>query len=459
MSLLLTCLTLALRAPPPPAALLARAARSGRLHCCEGFTDRYTGTLPDWLLARTEALGFSTPTPVQASALPPLLEGRDALVIAQTGSGKTLTYLLPVIASLRPASSVQALVICPTRELAGQVSRVARRLAAAAPERLLVMALLDGSGAKRQRKWLNAQPPQLVIGNVQQVESVLQARLMKLSSLRHLIIDEVDACLADTSSSAALTRMLSGELAYRAAAAASSAAAERGVVQAPRQPRQTVFASATLPQRQHFRRQCKQQRWCREEPLLIHAQPDEPVPSQLRHAVAVVAPSKRLAALRVLLKQQADVISAAIVFVKPSRPLDKVAAALAGTLEAAAPAILSEDATLNQRAEALRGLREGRARLLLSTPLGARGLDIPHCSHVFLFDLPSSSDDYVHAAGRCGRMGRPGKVTVLCAEQELFVLRRIANPLGIVDFEDARAAAIASTSRKDKSQSVLDSND
>ena len=115
---------------------------------------------------------------MQEDALDAVLDGDDAIIQAKTGSGKTLTYMLPLLAALRPQSSVQALVLLPTRELASQVALFARRLAAASPERLLVMALLDGSGAKRQRKWLVAQPPQVVVGNVQQVDAVLRSRLL-----------------------------------------------------------------------------------------------------------------------------------------------------------------------------------------------------------------------------------------------------------------------------------------
>jgi len=118
--------------------------------------------LPEWLVKRAEALGYTQPTPVQAAAVGPILRGADAIVIAQTGSGKTLSYLLPLLAMVRPVASAQALVLAPSRELASQVARVARRLAAGSPDRLLVMALLDGSGARRQRLWIKAQPPQVV---------------------------------------------------------------------------------------------------------------------------------------------------------------------------------------------------------------------------------------------------------------------------------------------------------
>ena len=132
---------------------------------------------------------------------------------------------------------------------------------------------------------------------------------------------------------------------------------------------------------------------------------------------------------------------ATIVFVKEGRPLDRMAEALQGVLEEAPPQLLSAERPNVARAAAVRALRDGSRRLLLATyGEAARGLDIPHCSRVFLFDLPRTADAYTHAAGRCGRMGRPGLVTTICTEQELFVLQRIANALSI-DFEDARPAA------------------
>ena len=136
------------------------------------FTDLYADQMPSWLLERAATLGFERPTAVQEESLTSALAGRDAIVQAKTGSGKTLAYMLPLLTSLKAQASVQALVLLPTRELASQVAIVARRLAAGSPERLMVMALLDGSGAKRQRKWLVAQPPQVIVGNVEQVGTV-----------------------------------------------------------------------------------------------------------------------------------------------------------------------------------------------------------------------------------------------------------------------------------------------
>lgn len=228
--------------------------------------------------------------------------------------------------------------------------------------------------------------------------------------------------MGDVDSRAAVERILSAHTAGHAGAGR----------------RQTVFVSASLPQRNHFRRQAVQQRWCSTQPVLIHAQAEEPLPAQLRHLVAVCLPSKRVAALRVLLRRDAPDLTAAIVFVRRGRPLDKIAAALAGIIGEPdeVPHVLSEELPLNARARAMAGLRDGTRRVMVTTPMAARGLDIPECSHVYLFDLPDTAEAYLHAAGRSGRIGRPGQVTVLCAEQERFVLRRFANALGL-EFEDA----------------------
>jgi superfamily II DNA/RNA helicase len=446
MHITLICMAaLTLRSPHPPRRCCrVQMSSSSSSSASSTFTDEYAQQMPSWLLERTEALGFESPTSVQAVALPAVLDGRDVIVQAKPGSGKTLTYMLPLIATLKPQASVQALVLLPTRELASQVALVARRLAAASPDRLQVMALLDGSGAKRQRKWLVAQPPQVVVGNVQQVDAVLQAGLLRLETLRWLVVDEVDACLSEDQTCQMLQRMLSGKLALPPRSLDGGGGARTGGGpggggggRPGLSNRQTLFVSATLPQRQHFRKQCEQQRWCREAPLLVHAEPEEALQAQVRHGWAPCSQAKRVAALRVLLKRHEPHITGAIIFAKPSLPLAKIAESLRGIVDDEAPPVLSEDASLNARAAAVRALRMRERRLIISTPLGARGLDIPHCSHVYLLGLPESSEAYLHAAGRCGRMGAPGLVTTLAADKEEFALARLANALGIT-LHDAR---------------------
>ena len=314
------------------------------------FADDYGDALPAWLVDRTAALGFTTPTPVQSESIAAVLSGKDAIIQAKTGSGKTLAYMLPLIASLKPRSSVQALVILPTRELAQQVALVARRLVSASPKRLAVMSLLDGTGARRQRKWLVAEPPQVVVGNVQQVDAVLRAGLLRLSSLKLLVVDEVDACLTDDDTCFLLERMLGGQLALPAAAPP-----RRGrPAAAPLAERQTLFVSATLPQRSHFQRQCVAERWCRDKPVLVHSEPRQLLPAQLIHGWAPCDDEKRVLALRTVLRRHAAEVRGAILFVREDRPIRRIAEAVAGIIDEGAPDVLSEGEPLPRRATAVR---------------------------------------------------------------------------------------------------------
>ncbi len=268
---------------------------------------------------------------------------------------------------------------------------------------------------------------------MQQVDSLLRSERLSLGVLRTLVVDEVDACVADDDSRAQLHQLLTAKQLALAARTRSAAAP----------PRQTLFVGASLPQRQHFRRMCVQRRWCAAEPVLLHAEPTETLPTGIAHAVAACAPPKRLAALRVLLRaemrREPRTLDRAIVFAPKSLPLERIASALAGVVDAEPPPILSEDVDIDARAAALRAIRDGSTRLMLSTSLGARGIDIEGCSHVYILGAPPSAEDYLHAAGRCGRMGRPGFVTTLCPPDQMFVMRRVGNALGI-DFDDATPA-------------------
>eukprot|EP00964_Phaeocystis_antarctica_P073108 scaffold44825_cov67-Phaeocystis_antarctica.AAC.2 len=435
------------------------------------FEEEYSDRLPEWLIARAAELGYTNPTPVQQETLDTVLDGHDAIVQAKTGSGKTLAYLLPILANLKPTSSVQALVLLPTRELATQVARAARQLAAGSPDRLLVMALMDGSGAKRQRKWLVAEPPQVVVANVQQAESVLRSGLLKMGGLRMLVVDEVDECVSTDATRAMLHGLLSTQLRVPQSTAAGAPVRQTLFVSAtvPRLPSGRLACTrpparhsphpppepcrrrraAQVPQRKYFASQCVSRGWCRTAPRLLHVQPTQLLPPQLRHAYAVCAEAKRMAALRVLLKAQPASAGATIVFCKEGRPMERMAEALATLQESGLPPdVLSDGQHLGTRAAAVRALRDGSRTLLLSTyGMSARGLDIPQCSHVILFDLPKTHEAYTHAAGRCGRMGRPGSVTTICTDKELFVLQRIANSLNL-DFEDARRSMKSSTTRR-----------
>uniref|UniRef100_A0A7S1FWL9 RNA helicase n=1 Tax=Corethron hystrix TaxID=216773 RepID=A0A7S1FWL9_9STRA len=408
---------------------------------------------------------------------------------SQTGSGKTLAYLLPILASIDASrSAVQAVIVVPTRELGLQVGRVARRIAAGFlppledtarkthREKLYVMTVLQGSENRRQRAWAWAESPQLVVGTPAELNGMIAKGAIRRNSIRAVVVDEADACLLtggpggsyDASTSRALHELLSRHLSptygeadvedLKEVEAWGITVEEDGTSGRAPQERQTIFVSATIPSHRHFTRMCVQNRWTKHLPMHIHVTPDMLMPPQLDHGKFVCrSQSDRLKALRTLVKRDhKEGMTRALIFVDPRRPMERMAAALAKDLSdenlsmkagktkmvgaKVFVGVLRYDASLSDRAETMASfigeenddmLHPSVLRILLSSDLVARGLDVPDVSHIYNFDLPGSSDTYVHRGGRAGRCGKPGTVTTIVCQDEEFVLDRLANAAGI----------------------------
>lgn len=410
--------------------------------------------IPQWLSFRLAELGFERPTAIQSRTLEVALPashandssdcttsyvpGRDVVVHAQTGSGKTLAYLIPAITAVDPTrASVQALILVPTQELGMQVYKSLKRLTAAwsfaetdvSGTGFSVLPMLNQADFRRQKLQLRKSAPRIIVGNPHRVAALVESGRLRLDLLRVLVVDEFDACLLDTSTTSALQTVLS----------------VRG-----REPRQTILASATVPQHRHFLRQCVRQRWTQEniEHVWMHDSEGQSVPSTLTHVYAVVDGRKKLSALRTLLLRFGHGticgLPKAIVFIMVSRPVLPIVNALNeacfGTRDASEPkkslAIvgLADDMSVLQRARSMRRFRQGDASVLVATDVAARGLDIDGITHVFHFDLATDADAYLHRAGRAGRFGRAGMSVSLVTAGEEFVVRRTSNALGI-DFK------------------------
>lgn len=409
-------------------------------------------------------LGFSIPTPVQKSVLEHALPsiamaaGQDVVIHAQTGSGKTLAYLLPALTSIEPKrSSVQVLVIVPTQELGMQVYRLLRSLVSLYPQlstndddgtdpeneadsgteveskkhnvSFPVLAMLDQADFRRQKLQLRQVAPRVIVGNPLRVAQLVDSGRLRLDLLKVLVVDEFDACLLDTTTTNALQTILS--------------------VRGRERPRQTILASATVPQHRHFLRQCVRQRWTRPDikHIWVEEKSNERVPASLKHWYALCDGSKKLAALRTLLIRFNKELSngatgglsiRAMVFVMPSREIDDIVDALNhsfdkyfGVEEGKLVVGLSNNLAIIHRRQAMKRFRDGDAKVLIATDVAARGLDIPDVSHVFHLDLPTDPDSYLHRSGRTGRQGRPGSSVVLVTPGEQFVISRTGNALGI----------------------------
>ncbi|XP_006646732.1 DEAD-box ATP-dependent RNA helicase 58, chloroplastic [Oryza brachyantha] len=376
------------------------------------------GRVPEHVIQRAEEVGYVVPTEVQEQSLPVLLSGQDCILHAQTGSGKTLAYLLSVFSAIDfGRSSVQALVVVPTRELGMQVTKVARVLAAKA---CTVMALLDGGMLRRQKSWVKADPPAIVVATVASLCQMLEKRAFSLQSMKVLVIDEVDFIFGSSKQVSSLRKILTS---YSAASS-----------------RQTIFASASIPQHNRFLHDCVQHKWTKSDVVHVHVNPVQPMPSHLCHRYAICSKKERLHILLSLLEKDAP--KSGIIFVAEQSERSKKAghppsttvvveflrSTYMGSLEVL---LLEEDMNFNARAISFTEVK-GKGFLLVSTDIASRGFDLPQTSHIYNFDLPKTAVDYLHRAGRTGRepfSKSACSVTTLITEDELFVLQRFQNEL------------------------------
>lgn len=446
------------------------------------FGELYGDVLPPWIIRRLQACGWEYPTLIQKEALDTILRNRDLDVVvqAETGSGKTLSYLVPAIAVIDSnRAAVQSIIVVPTRELGLQVAKVAKRVVAASMEggddKIMVMSVLQGSQNRRQRAWAWAEPPHMIIGTPEEITNMIKfGGIKRQNAIKMVVVDEFDACLLNNAGSYAtnlesspLHHLLSKHLCptyTKHEDGVSTPISRRHSDRSKRTPlleRRTIFASATFPQPRHFLRQSKSNKWTLQEPRLVCLGSGEQLlPPTLDHFCVIAKdPSLKLAVLRkVIMRIQSKASARILVFTDTHRPLEEIAKVLAKDTGGAvwtensavedteslrsAVSVLRYENSLSMRSAALCVFHEkphnstdDTLRLMLSTDLAARGLDIPELTHVIHFDLPADADTYVHRAGRTGRIGNAGSVLSIITPEQEFVLKRIANKLGVFDIK------------------------
>lgn len=346
--------------------------------------------------AAVAAMGIADPTPIQARAIPPLLEGRDVIGQARTGSGKTLAFGLPLVERVDPAlRAVQALVLVPTRELAIQVGDVLGKLAAA--RRLRLTLLYGGRSLLPERHALQA-GPQIVVGTPGRTLDHLRQGNLSLRQLHYFVLDEGDEML---------DRGFAPDV-------------ERILAMTPAE-RQTALFSATVPDwvtttaARHLR-----------NPVLVRVDREVNVPPAIDHTVYDMAPETRLPALRRLLDERGD--GSILVFGRTKHGVKKLALQLS-TLGYPADA-LQGNLSQNARERVMAAFRSGRLPILLATNVAARGLDVDGIDRVINFELPDSPALFTHRAGRTGRMGRAGEVITFLTPEDAPKWREIERALG-----------------------------
>jgi superfamily II DNA/RNA helicase len=350
------------------------------------------------LIAALDKQQISEPTPIQSAAVPVLLAGRDAYLHAETGTGKTLAYLLPIFARLDTAqAATQAVIVAPTHELALQIHRQCCDLAQNAGWPVRSLLLIGGTSTERQIDKLKKKP-HVVVGSPGRIAELLKKGKLKAQHVRNIVIDEVD-------------RLLSEE----------SLIAVRAIIEAAPPARQLIFASATL----EHQSTAIAKEWAPE--LLILQAGAAAVNENIEHLYLVCEERDKPDELRKLL--HALTPERAIVFVHRNDVAEKIALKLAHHQIPAADlnaALHKED-----RKQAMDGFRKAEIQVLIASDIAARGLDIKGVTHVFNFDVPTMSQAYLHRAGRTGRAGAKGVAVTLMTEVEARLVRRYQEELGI----------------------------
>lgn len=348
------------------------------------------------LLEALTHLGYKDPTPIQEQAIPELLQGRDVIGQAQTGTGKTAAFGLPLLEYVDPEDrEVQALVLTPTRELCIQVTQALR--AYGASKGVEIVAVFGGAPIRSQVAQLK-QGGQVVVGTVGRVMDLMSRHQLVLNDTRFVVLDEADEML---------------DLGFLEDVETILSRAPSG--------RQTALFSATMPP--EIKRLAESRMY---DPITIKVKAATLTIDTVEQFFVECSDREKPDALaRVLKAEQPD---QAIIFARTKIGVDRLARRL-GDLGVRVKA-LHGDMSQGQRDGVMISFKDGRERLLVATDIAARGLDISGVTHIVNYDIPNSPDVYVHRIGRTGRVGRSGRAITLITpkqQRELDAIRRHAN--------------------------------
>jgi ATP-dependent RNA helicase RhlE len=365
------------------------------------FTDF---NISDSLKNRLSAAGFTKPTPVQAKAIPPALEGADILATASTGTGKTLSFLIPMIqrmdANSVPSTKgkrgpIRALILLPTRELAMQVLEAYWKLVPGSKSDAVLVC--GGLSENNQLDQLD-RGPRLVVATPGRLEDFLRRRAVNISAVEMLVLDEVD-------------RML--DMGFLPAI--------RRIVGAVPKTRQTMCYSATLDAniREIVRDYVN-------KPIRIEIGQTSKPSDRVELRVYTVMQDQKLGLLDQMLRQEEGTF---LVFSRTKHGADRISKKLEKLGHDAD--VIHGDRSQSQRTAALKGFQNGKHRVLVATDVAARGIDVQDIAHVINYDLPNASDDFVHRIGRTGRAGAKGVATTFVMPQEKHDARKLERELKI----------------------------
>ena len=352
--------------------------------------------LPEALQHKLDALGFDKPTPVQERAIPAALEHRDILGSAQTGTGKTAAFSIPLLTKIMNHADVYGIIVTPTRELALQVDEQIRAFLSA-KSKIRSVVLIGGASIERQVQALGKRP-KIVVGTPGRIIDHLERKSLDLSGFNYVVLDETDRML-DMGFSAPIAEIFSHVS----------------------EDRQTLLFSATLPKNiQKISAQYLQ------NPVRVEMGQVNSVGDNIVQSTQFVSKDGKFEMLVDALREHDQ---SAIVFMNSKFATEKMAKRLksAGiTAEA-----IHGDLRQSKRERVISNLRENKFRVLVATDVAARGIDVPHIHQVINFDLPRQTEDYIHRIGRTGRNGAQGIALNLATREDMEKLNeieRLINP-------------------------------
>ncbi len=343
------------------------------------------------VLSGVRAQGFTTPTPIQLQSIPPIMQGRDIIGSAQTGTGKTAAFVLPTLHRLLNCSrgQVKALVVSPTRELAEQTCETINVLARYTGLRCI--SIYGGVGMEQQNRALR-QGVEIIVACPGRLLDHLMKGTVDLSSIEVLIIDEAD-------------RMF--DMGFLPDI--------RNIVRCITSPHQTLLFSATMPEA--IRRLVQE---VLHDPVTIKIGHSAPVES-VSHAIFPVKPHLKTALLKEILRSTET--NSVVVFTRTKHRVERLADQLAKSGYRVAS--LQGDMPQYKRQAALDGFRDGSLKILVATDIAARGLDILSISHVINYDMPDTADAYTHRIGRTGRINNTGEAFTLVTGEDKPMIKEL----------------------------------
>lgn len=343
-----------------------------------------------------KAIGFKDPTPIQNKAIPLALEGHDIMGLAQTGTGKTLAFGLPLIDHLlaepgKPdPKTCKALILAPTRELVNQIADSLKTLTGGT--RVKVATVVGGQSINKQITILN-RGVDILVATPGRLIDLMERRAIDLSKARHLVLDEADQML------------------------------DMGFIHALRQiapklgtPRQTMLFSATMPKQMEELSQAYLT-----NPRRVQVSPPGKAADKITQSVHFMEKARKLWKLRDILEKNPDALT--LVFSRTKHGAEKLKKGLVA--DGFNADSIHGNKSQGQRDRAIEAFRSGETTILVATDVAARGIDIPGVEFVINFDLPNVPDNYVHRIGRTARAGREGEAISFCAADEVDLLLQI----------------------------------